>query len=489
MGGVRTLLFNWLYAKRHQGTLILRIEDTDQARSTVENERLLLEDIRRLGFDYQEGPDRGGPHAPYRQSERTGLYAKYLEELLSSDKAYFCFCKPEELAAKREAALRQNLMPLYDGTCGRLGLATARARIAKGERAGIRFRVDNHRDISMRDGVHGDVTFQRGSIGDFLITRSPGETQTEEGQTVVVKEIAPGIGFPVYNFVCVIDDHDMAITHVIRGEDHLSNTAKQILMYEAFGWKTPHFSHIPMVLGADKQKLSKRSGDVATGDYLNKGYVPEALINFLGLVGWWPPADFKPKSGHPEILSREEMIQLFDVSGVHKSAAVFDVTKLQWMNGHYLRHLPLNEAARRARPFFSGYAIPSDAWFEGMVDIVRQDTLLMSQFPAAAKIFFELPELDTEAKALMQTPEAQMVVKEFAEGAGKLSDVILPEHIGALQKEVGAKTKVKGKGLFQPIRVATTGHLHGPDLTKVLAVVGREGILKRIETVRAQVGF
>lgn len=487
IGGVRTLLFNWFYAKKHNGTLILRVEDTDRARSTLENEKNLLEDVAKFGFDYQEGPPpAGGKYGPYRQSERTSIYAEHAKKLLDTDKAYFCFCSGELLNQKNEAAMKLGRTPIYDGTCAKLTKEQVAAKHAKGETAGLRFRAPR-KSFTLTDAVRGDIEFRDGTIGDFLITRSPNPGETEMG---------PGIGMPVYNFCCVIDDHMMALTNVIRGEDHLSNSARQLMLYDAFGWTPPAYAHIAMVLGTDKQKLSKRNGDAAVRDYLDKGYLPEAIINFLSLLGWWPGADVKPASGHPEIFTIEELIKYFDLSGLQKSAAVFDVQKLNWMNSHYIRSMPLAEVCKRARPFFEktelaevreGVKKASPEWFSLMIDSVRGEAVHLSQLPELALFFFNSDiKLQDDARALLAESTAPGVVNAFEAGMASGSGDLTAEQIDTVQKQVAKDLGVKGKALFMPIRAISTGRAHGPELKKVLPLLGRTEVLKRIQSLKQQ---
>jgi nondiscriminating glutamyl-tRNA synthetase len=475
VGGARTLLFNWLFAKKMGGTLVLRIEDTDQARSTRESERMILSDIESLNLDFQEGPDPGGPFIPYRQSERLSLYAQYVKQLLDQGKVYYCFCSDEVLTQKREAALKLGRTPHYDGTCARLLPEEARSRLTQGERAGLRFRAPQKSYI-LNDHVRGQVEFKEGMVGDFFVTRTP-----KEGE----HEIASGIGFPVYNFCCVIDDHLMKISHVIRAEEHLSNTVRQLMIYEAFGWEFPQFAHIALVLGNDRQKLSKRSGDVSVHEYIEKGYLPDALINFLALLGWWPSNDVKPVSGHPEVFTREELISSFKLEGLQKAAGVFDVQKLQWMNSFYIQHLPLTELARLARPFFekAGFSLSgkSEQWFEHVLATIRGDVKLLSELPQAASLFLDsTPTLDEDAKTVLSDPQAKPVVdslvSELQKGSGELSIA----DVDALPKKIAALTGIKGKALFMPMRAAVTGKVHGPELKLILPILGREAVLKRI---------
>jgi nondiscriminating glutamyl-tRNA synthetase len=491
VGGARTLLFNYLYAKKTGGTLVLRIEDTDQARSTRQSEEMIYSDIKRLGLGYpegyQEGPEVGGPHPPYRQSERLAIYAEHAKKLRDEGRAYYCFCSDDLITQKREAAMKMGRPPHYDGTCARIAPEEAKAKLARGEKAGLRFRAFA-KNYVLKDHVRGEVDFKEGMVGDFFITRTPTDKETE---------IAEGIGMPVYNFCCVIDDHLMAMTHVIRGEDHLSNTARQLMIYDAFGWTPPEFAHIAMVLGSDRQKLSKRSGDTSVFDYHENGYLPEALINFLALLGWWPPNTFKPRSGHPEILAIDELISTFNLEGLQKSPGVFDLQKLKWMNGHYIKALPLPELAKRARPFFekSGSKIltqPSftETWFQGVLAAVKNEVSLLSELPQAAEMFFDAtPELEMEARALLEAPGAKAVVDSLTQEVTSLGQQISADDVEALQKKVATTTGAKGKGLFMPIRAVVTGRSHGPELKVVIPLLGREGVLKRIGDLRKQAGL
>ncbi len=486
VGGVRTLLFNWLYAKKNQGKLILRVEDTDQARSTPENERMMLSDIEALGLRFDEGPNEGGPYAPYRQSERLPFYAEQAKKLLQEGKVYYCFCPEALLTQKRESAMKLGKSPHYDGTCAKISAQEAKQRLSQGEKAGLRFKVP-HLDMVLEDKVRGRIEFKVGMVGDFFITRTPSESESE---------IAEGIGMPVYNFCCVVDDHLMKLSHVIRGEDHLSNTTRQLMLYEALGWEPPRFAHISMVLGADHQKLSKRNGDVSVRDYLNQGYLPEVLLNFLVLLGWWPPKDFKPVSGHPEVLSQEELIRTFDLEGLQKSPAVFDPLKLKWMNSFYLRMLPLKEVALRAKPFFSSDELIPDklikdaTWFEQVIDAVRGEVTLLNELPQAARLFFEtIPTLDEEGLKFLQQPASQKIVESLLGTLKSKSGDFSTSEIEELSKKIAAETGVKGKELFMPIRAVITGKTHGPELKKILPLLGRDKVIERIEILKKQAGL
>ncbi|MBN20624.1 MAG: glutamate--tRNA ligase [Bdellovibrionaceae bacterium] len=485
IGGVRTLWFNWLYARRWGGKLILRIDDTDQQRSTPENEKMMMEDIHSLGIEYDEGPDRPGDYGPYRQSERFDLYAKYAKQLLDEDKAYYCFCSADLITQKREAAMKMGKMPIYDGTCAHQSKEEALKRISAGEKAGLRMRAPS-KDYVLEDLVRGKITFQSGTIGDFLITRTPTDEE---------KEAQAGIGMPVYNFSCVIDDALMKLTHIIRGEDHLSNTARQLMIYEALKFDLPIFAHTAMVLGTDRLKLSKRNGDVSTKQYLDQGYFSETLLNFLSLLGWWPPQGITPASGHPEVMTPEEMIKVFGTEGMQKAPAVFDVQKMKWMNSFYMKMLPLEKVTSEARPFFEKdpnwkniVSERGDLWFEKVIGLFREEVSLLSELPMAAQLLMgDTLTLDEDSLNFLKKDKGLEVVEALKMRLNHFEDLSDSSGFKELQKEIGTELGVKGKGLFMPIRIALTGQMKGPDLSDVLPLLGASTVQSRIQSVIHQV--
>src|SRR3569833_1599976 len=323
VGNARTALFNWLFARQQGGTMILRIEDTDLERSEARYEQQLLDDLKWMGIDWDEGPDVGGPFPPYRQSDKIDVYREQAERLVSEGKAYYCFCKQEDLDAYREQALKEHRPPIYPGTCRNIDPTEAKRRKDSGEAAAIRLRIPE-RPIRFHDIVHGEVEFSNEEVSDPIILRSS--------------------GVPVYNYVVVVDDIDMKITHVIRGDDHLSNTPKQVALYEALGWPVPEFAHLSTILGPDRERLSKRHGATSVAAFREMGVLPEALMNYMALLGW------APSGGTRELFTPSELIKEFDLKRVTPSPAVFDFEKLYWINRHYIKESTPERINQLAQP-------------------------------------------------------------------------------------------------------------------------------------------
>ena len=447
VGNARTALFNWLLAHGHDGTFLLRIEDTDAERSTRESELSILEDLRWLGLEWDEGPDVGGVHGPYRQSERLHLYASYANELIAGDHAYYCFCSPQKLDAERQADLAAGQPPRYRGTCRGLAKEEVRRRIDAGERPVIRFKVPEGVEVSFADLVRGDVTFNTGVIGDPVLVRSDGR--------------------PAYNFAVVVDDALMEITHVIRGEDHISNTPRQILLYQALGFTPPEFAHLALVMGPDHTPLSKRHGATSVAEFRERGYLPEALVNYLALIGWSPRQEGEaPREGtNDELLPVGEMARRFALEDVGHRAGVFDVEKLAWMNRHYMKAAaPARLAAESARYFIARGCMKkrSDEAMEYLASLLPMavgSVDRLEEIPERVKFVF-----DFDAAGSLLKPEVAEILRE----AGA-RDVIaaLPAAIEgplldrdafrATAARVKERTGQKGKALFHPIRVALTG--------------------------------
>ena len=445
VGNARTALFNWLLARGQGGTFILRIEDTDFERSTRESERSVIEDLHWLGLEWSEGIDVGGEHGPYRQSERLHIYRAHAVELMSTGHAYHCFCSAEMLEADRAAALAAGQPPKYVGRCRQIPREEARRRIEHGEAAVIRFRVPEHRDVSFDDMVRGTVTINTDVIGDPVIVRSD--------------------GVPAYNYAVVIDDALMEITHVIRGEDHISNTPRQILIFEAFGWRPPAFAHVSLVMGPDHSPLSKRHGATSVAEFRARGYLPEALTNYLALLGWSPGED-------EELLPIEELAPRFRLEDVGHSAGVFDVDKLAWVNRHYLKTADAGRLVRLSIPYLRQREWMSEptssdlAFLESIIPAAAASVDRLEQVPARLGFLFDysatraLTEPSVRAEALA----SRDVITALAEELRQSDRLLDREAFRAAASRIRGRTGQKGKALFHPMRLALTGEPEGLEL-------------------------
>ncbi|MGC2110540.1 MAG: glutamate--tRNA ligase [Candidatus Korobacteraceae bacterium] len=455
VGNARTALFNWLFARQAGGTMILRVEDTDVARSEARFESQLLDDLKWMGLDWDEGPDLGGPYAPYRQSDRLAIYREHAERLVSEGKAYLCFCSQEELERDREEKLKNQLPPIYSGKCRALDPAEAQRRRISGEAAAIRLRIPEH-PIRFHDIVHGDVEFASEVVSDPIILRSS--------------------GIPVYNYVVVVDDALMHITHVIRGDDHLSNTPKQVALYEALGWPVPQFAHLSTILGADRERLSKRHGATSIANFRDMGVLPEALMNYLALLGW------APSGGTREIFTPEELKKEFSLERVTPSPAVFDMEKLYWLNRHYIKESSPERIEKLAEPFFvnAGF-LPQNpdervrAWFGKVVALLAPSVDKLEQLPERAALIFRYNAAaagnSPENAAVLAAPKTADVLHAFAELAETDSSPMTPERFKAIMNEVKANAGAKGKDLFHPVRIALTGSHSGPEFDKLIPIL------------------
>jgi nondiscriminating glutamyl-tRNA synthetase len=439
VGGARTAIFNWLFARRHGGTFIIRVEDTDQARSTRESEAMVLEDLRWLGMTWEEGPDAGGPHAPYRQSERVDFYSAAAQQLLASGVAYRCFCTEEELEAKRKKAEEEGRPPHYDLTCFRLAPQQISAKLAMWTPFALRFHVpdtdDGRGDVTIHDLIRREVTWRRESLGDFILVRSD--------------------GLPTYNFSVVVDDHEMEITHVIRAEEHLTNTHRQVLIYRAMSWEVPQFAHVSLILGPDRSKLSKRHGATSVTAYAEEGFLPEAMVNFLAMLGWSTP------DGR-EIFPPEYAFEHFSLDRVNAAAAVFDRTKLEWMNGQYIHAMTAAELRPLVAKFFDA------PWLEEGIDVVKTSVHLLTQFADALRF---VKHFDPVAVAQKVDPVLYSAIEILA--------AFIREH-GAPTDEASYKLFVeemkrllglKGRPLFHLLRLVLTGEESGPELVRALPLI------------------
>jgi nondiscriminating glutamyl-tRNA synthetase len=455
VGNARTALFNWLLARGQGGTFIFRIEDTDAERSTRESEASMFRDLRWLGLDWDEGPDVGGPRGPYRQSERLHLYQSYAAELLSNGHAYHCFCTTAQLEAERQEAVAAGRPARYAGTCRRLTREQADARTAAGERPAIRFRVPEQRDVVFTDVVRGDVRFQSDVIGDPVIVRAD--------------------GMPAYNFAVVVDDALMEVTHVIRGEDHISNTPRQILLYEALGFTPPTFAHLALVMGPDHSPLSKRHGATSVNEFRSKGYLPEALCNYLALIGWSPGRD-------EELLPMPELARRFSLEDVGLSAGVFDEEKLAWVNRHYLKIADPRRLAELSVPFFRDAGVAMDPTASGIeflasaMPIASASVDRLNQVPWRLAVLFDFsPEralADPQIREELSHDGARGVANALAEELAE-APRLDRDRFRAVANRVKARTGQKGKSLFHPIRIALTGRAEGPELDLVVPAIDR----------------
>ncbi len=454
VGNARTALFNWLLARGQGGTLVLRLEDTDETRSTVASAEGILEDLRWLGLDWDEGPDVGGPHGPYRQTQRTTHYREQAERLVASGHAYYCFCDPAALEAARDADRRDGRTPQYPGTCRGIDPSVARARVEAGEPAAIRFHVTQASAVTFTDLVRGPITTDGAMLGDFVILRQN--------------------GLPAYNFAVVVDDVLMGITLVVRGEDHVPNTPRQMLIYDALGVPPPQFAHLPLVLGPDHAPLSKRHGASSVADFRARGVLPEALRNYLALIGWSPGQD-------QEIVPLDELARRFRVEDVTRSAGVFDPEKLAWMNRHYLKQAdPVRLAALlvphlRAAGFLSNAADGLEGFLQQCVPLVAGTVDQLADAPERLRQVFEAPRpgdvlahLAREGSAAEEAGRA--VILDFARELSARPRLTRETFREAAQV-VRQRTGQKGRGLFHPIRLALTGADSGPELDLLVPAI------------------
>jgi nondiscriminating glutamyl-tRNA synthetase len=462
VGNARTALFNYLFARRHGGEFIVRIEDTDAARTSRLYERRILDDLTWLGIDWDEGPGAGGARGPYHQSERLERYEHYLDMLIRDGRVYPCYCTDEELEAERAELIFRRMTPRYLGKCRNLGDSERKNLAASGRKAAYRFRVGPG-EIAFTDGIRGAMKFDAEAIGDFIIVRSN--------------------GIPAYNFAVVVDDHLMAISHVIRGEDHLSNTALQCLLYSALGFHPPLFAHHALILGKDRSKLSKRHGAVAVGEFREKGVLPEVLLNSLALLG-------SSLGGGREVCTREEMIASFSLDRAGKSGAVFDEDKLRWLNAVYIRRSDPAELTGRLLPFMRAAGYPDIETIdrrrlERIVDAVRGDLTLLSDIGDQMDVFFDDRfALSDDAKRLLMGAEPQAVVSTLQETLARLPADAEGDADGGYNRIITAvkqTTGLAGKKLFPPIRAAVTGSTKGPELDKVFAALSLSSLKYRVD--------
>jgi len=460
VGGARTALYNWLFARSRGGSFILRIEDTDLSRSTDESIRQIITSLRWLGLDWDEGPESDGGFGPYRQMERMDIYQKDVRELLQAGKAYHCYCSPEELEGARATARLESRPVVYDGRCRELSGSERDVLVAEGRKPVIRLRTPEEGFTIVRDEIKGDVRFENETIGDFILVRSS--------------------GVPTYNFAVAVDDALMGITHVIRGDDHLPNTPRQIMLLEAMGEKAPSYAHLPLILGPDRAPLSKRHGASAVEEFRSKGYVREALCNYLALLGW-------SFNGETTLFSVEELTEKFSLERVGNTAAIFDGEKFLWMNGHYIREMDVADLSSRITEYLSGTKLDGLPGVDGkptveeLVPLVQEKMKTLADFVSLTDFFF-LP-LEFEEKALgklVRDNNASVVLRNVLEALTSLDEYSIEIIEERLRQDADALDLKLGKFL-QPIRIAVSGKTITPGMFETLAMLGREECIERLQ--------
>ncbi len=475
IGGLRTALFNYLYARHQGGKFILRIEDTDRTRYVEDALENLLDILHWAGLEYDEGPrytEDGlvieGEHGPYIQSQRVekGIYNKYAEQLIQEGKAYYCFCSKERLDRVREEQKAKGETPRYDGHCRDISLEEAKERIRNGEDYVVRMKLPENTDITFHDRIKGDITINTSEMDDQVIIKSD--------------------GFPTYHFAVVIDDHLMGVTHVVRGEEWISSTPKHVFLYQCFGWQMPEYVHLPTVLGEDHKKLSKRNGDVSVGLFIQRGYLKEAILNYIALLGW------SPKSNR-EIMSMEEMIREFDFDRVSNNGGIFDVKKLNWMNQEYIKKMPVEEAMEYIRAYLLHAGLITRDYPEEKL------RLLTETYQNRIEHFDQVPEMtqhlfvsadrlkySDEAVEALNTEEGKQLVALFHEKLANVEE-LTPDFANGVVKEIQNETGIKGKKLWFPIRAAVVGETSGPDFGNTLLILGKEELLHRLDRVEKEI--
>jgi glutamyl-tRNA synthetase len=458
--------FNWLFARSTGGTFVLRVEDTDPSRSTREYEQAIFEDFRWLGIDWDEGPDVGGPYGPYRQTERTVLYRRHARELLDRGAAYHCYCTPEELDAERQRAEAERRQYRYSGRCRNLAPAQRAAFEAEGRKPTIRLRLADYGEIIVvQDLVRGRVEFDPEHLDDYIIVRSDGT--------------------PLYNFANVVDDHTMAITHIIRGIEHLSNTPRQWVMYRALGWTPPQVAHLSNILGTDKKKLSKRTGDTAVRDYRRHGFLPEALLNFFALMAWYPEEN-------REVYTIEELVKKFRIEDLGKASPVFDMTKLTWLNGVYMRNLLGRDPARvvgacveamRGAGLLDGDVPPDHREYIRRVVEVLGERIKVGHDIITYGDFFFTDTVTYEAEAIRRyftNPKTAELLEDLGvrvAGAGELT----ADEAERIIRTLAADRAIHSREIIHPVRVALTGKTAGPGLFELMGLLGKERVARRLD--------
>lgn len=470
VGSLRTALYNYLYAKKMGGEFLLRLEDTDQTRLEVGAVENLLDALNLTGVIPDEGLQKingkvtqTGAYGPYIQSERLDIYKKYIDILLEKGQAYYCFCSKDRLEEVRNAQKEKGETPRYDGKCRELTKEVIKTNLEAGLAYTIRLKLPENHMISFDDLVRGVIEMNTNDLDDQVLLKAD--------------------GFPTYHMAVVVDDHLMEITHVIRGEEWLPSTPKHVYLYECFDWIPPHFVHLPNILNDDRKKLSKRQGDVSVGDFLAKGYLPEALVNFLALLGWSPETE-------QEIFSMAELVEAFDLSRVNKSGAVFDRAKLNWMNAHYIKELPIDRLVKELTPFLVNAKVINSAeiqekqeWLIKIAELLRDRIEYFAQAPQELEVILnaDIVITDPEALALLQEESSKRLFDALVAKI-EATEILDADRGKAILKEIQKEEKIKGKLLYMPSRIMITGEMHGPDLTLIMDVLGKDEVLTRIKS-------
>jgi nondiscriminating glutamyl-tRNA synthetase len=465
IGNARTALFNYLFARNQGGKFIIRIEDTDKKRNIAGGEESQLKYLKWLGMDWDESVDVGGEYGPYRQSERNDIYQTYYNQLLENGHAYKCYCTEAEIAAEREEQTERGETPQYSGKCRHL-TAEERAKLeSDGREPSLRIIVPEGKTYTFEDMVKGTVSFESEGMGDWVIIKKDGT--------------------PTYNFAVTVDDYLMKISHVLRGDDHISNTPKQLMVYEALGWEPPIFGHMTLIVNESRKKLSKRDESIIQfiEQYEELGYLPEALFNFITLLGWSP-------TGEEELYSKEEFIKIFDANRLSKSPALFDTNKLTWMNNQYMKKIEVDRVLELSMPHLVKAGVLSESltdeeheWARGLVSLLQEKMSFGAEIVELSDMFFkEEAEYEEDAKEVLTGETVPEVLKAFAEELEKLDNFKAGE-IKAAMKAVQKSTGQKGKNLFMPIRAAVSGQTHGPDLPQAIELLGKGKVLNRIQKI------
>ncbi len=462
IGTFRTFLFNWLFARKHGGKFVIRIEDTDRERLVPGAEDALLDAVEWIGLDWDEGPRRGGPYAPYVQSERLPIYHEHVERLLAQGNAYRCYCSPERLDALRREQQARKEPPGYDRLCRGLSPEERAEREAAGTPYVVRFAIPLEGSTTFHDVIHGDVTWENRVLDDFVILKSD--------------------GYPTYHLAHLVDDQAMAISHVLRGDEWISSTPRHVLLYQAFDWEPPVFAHLPAILGPDRKKLSKRHGPTGIAAFQEAGYLPEALINYLALCGWSPGTD-------EEVFSLSDLVERFDLGRVSPTGAIFDHDKLDWFNGIYIRNLSGAELAKRMRPFLGEAAHDvSDSQLEAIAALLQDRLRTLSEAPELAD-FFLTDELDYDPALLVQrglTPEQAIEALRRSEDLASTVEPFTAEALEPSFRELAEALGLKVGPLFMSIRVAVTGKTATPPLFETMQVLGRDRSAQRLRDAVAR---